>query len=444
MAEKVIGFDGTVKAGNERVDKTHNYASENAEIKSRTELREGIMDCASDEAIEYLSPYLGNISGPTVECDAEDLTPDDWQRRRRGDRTTGRKGTIGASASSHVMGTCPYSGPCTNLDLYHQILGDEIPDKEDDDASRQIFFDLGHFAEGWLQEWVEKNYPGHRVVIDTRIFCDQNRSWMTANLDFMLQKPDGSWVHGEFKTTNSMSAKTAYANGAIPPQYVTQLIQCQHLLNVDESLLVCAVLTQNAYALKKEDMNNPAFNFGNFVERVICRTYIRDLDAEMNQIKAMDDFWVNHILPEIPPKPNSKSSANNIAAVNRWIGVANPKAPVLKLPKNYVERCEEVVEAQNEVQRLKKLLAAAESRVDELSIPLMTIMDESVKGSCMAEDGTMYRIDYKGTPGRDSFDLKLLKANRPTLYKELLDAGYVKLGKKQSSRKLKISIAEEW
>ena len=437
MAKK--SFDGTNKASVTSSNRV-NYAKANAKIKSRKELRAKILASADPESVASLAidKYIVDIEG-----NAAQLTAEEWHNRRYGNRALGTLGTIGASSSSHVMGCCPYNSGCTNVDLYHEILGDTPAYEEPVDPGRQHIFDVGHAAEAWLQKKMQELYPGCNVYIDTRIYRDPKRPWMTANLDFMMQLSDGAWVHGEFKTTNPFSAYDAYANNGIPPQYKTQLIQCQHLLNVDESRLICAVMKPTIEKVPSEQLFDPRFDFSKFVDSIITRTYIRDLDDEANQMHAMDDFWFNHVLPEIEPQIVGTAKQVN-AAIKKWTGESDTSLPPVDLPDSFADKCQKVYEAQERVNSINKELRDAKAEVERLGMELKQRLGKATEGECdsLVYQNHYYRVNYTPTKGRVSFKGDLLKAANLKEYNDLVDKGYIIPAKKEAGRSFSVDLVE--
>ena len=437
----MASFDGTNKGSGISVTNV-DYAAENKKVASRQDLRDNIIMIANPESVKALDINNYKIG---VEGDAADMTKEQWHNRRYGNRALKRLGTIGASASSHVMGCCPYNSSCTNFDLYHEVLGDTpaVPDEED--SKRQHIFDVGHGAEEWLQKKMQEMYPYSKVIVDTRIYNDPKRPWMTANLDFMMQLSDGGWIHGEFKTTNVFAnPREAYGPDnapRIPPQYQTQLIQCQHLLNVDESRLVCAVMKPSIEKVPSEVLLNPSaypkFNFEDFVVDVIVRPYFRDLDIEKKQMDAMDDFWYGHVLPEIEPTIVGNSAQVN-AAIRRWKGYAKQKTPIM-LPTELASQCAAVCLAQNEVIKLNKKLKMAQKAEDAATALLKQVLGTVQIAECH-DAANAYRVEFEPTKGRVSFKGDKLKYENPNLYDELVDKGYVIPAKKEAGRTFSVSL----
>lgn len=428
-------YDGTGKGEVRNLNVSTDYQWENLHVASRMRLRDAIIEKASEEAIAYLK-LDEHIT--TIECDARELTPSQWQARRSGNKATGRLGTVGASTSGAILGVSPYIGG-TKLDAYHKIVGtpEEVPDAED--PARQHIFDVGHLAENYLQKLMESYYPGCEIWVDSRIYCHPDKSWMTSNLDFMLKNSDGGWIHGEFKTTNPFSAKE-WDNGQIPPQYKSQIIQNQHVLNVDESRIVCAVLSPTIAKVPVEQLANPNFDFGKFVEKIIIRNYVRDLDEEYEQMKLMDDFWYNNVLPEIEPAL-AGSEAQIEAAIRKWRGYGKANTSI-SIESGLSSLCDELVKKQERIKELKTEIKRLEKDVESSSAPLKLMMGSNVLGLCADDDDPdiVYRVEYKPVKGRDSFKASALKGDDPELYESLIQRGYLTPAKAESSRSFSVKL----
>lgn len=324
-------FDGSSK-GFAGIGQNINY-HEAIETPHMKHVIEQAMRNASPEAIAFLDPL--HPKKPD-RIDASGLTEEEWKRRR--------VRSIGSSAASHVFGECPYPGT-TNLDLYYEKTGQvppptkleaelaELCDKYGIDPSmpdskkRQWYFDFGHIAEDIMHRYCEYLWPGHELIVDTNIYSSPARPFLTANLDRMMKLRDGSYIHVEFKTASAenkdgwrkpvLDPNTGeyFEEWAIPQHYKRQLIQCQHIMGVWESVLVVMF-----------DRDN-----------IIPITYYRDLDEEMYQVKVCEDFWMNHVLTRVPPDLLLGDPKNLASCIRRYSGEADAALQTVSLPREFLE-----------------------------------------------------------------------------------------------------------
>lgn len=373
-----MGFDGSNKGD---VGCGQNIAYHLATSPDYENLKSKIMAKASPEAIAYLDPL--NYQGPKVIVDASMLTPEEWQAMR--------KNSIGSSAASHVFGDSPYPG-CTNLDLYNEKVGvpPTVVESEEDRVRKELLFDYGHRMEGYLQKYTQLHWPRGQLIIDTNVYADPQRPFLTANLDGMLRLSTGEYVHIEYKTTSEFG-DDAYKNGAIPPHYKRQLIQCQHIMGVWKSYLIVALSR----------------------DKILVRSYERDLDEEMEQIIEEEDFWVNHVLARIPPEP--KGPVDNIVTCIKKYEQNN--GPVVNLDPMLCQQLQEAAQYEAQMASLRKELKLMDELRKKALVPVMAAMGASE--SATATDGkTTFNISWKPQAGRKSCDYERLKLDYPEIYDE--------------------------
>lgn len=381
-----MGFDGTNKA-----DAGHgqNIAYHTISSPAMEKIKAEVMAKASPEAIAYLDPL--NYPGPQVIVDASTLSSDEWQSMR--------SQSIGSSAASHVFGESPYPNT-TNLDLYYEKIGVPriVDDTKEDKEARERYFLYGHLMEEYLDLVARQKWPRSKIIVDTNIYADPKHPFLTANLDRMMQLSDGSWIHVEFKTTSEYGEE-AYANNAIPQHYKRQLIQCQHIMGVWKSRLMCALSR----------------------DRIIVRDYVRDLDEEMHQIKGEKDFWYNNVLAHIPPEPLGKPG-NVIETLNHYNGFGNPANPELIFGQNDFAAVQKYMALTKQVAALEAQVKALKAEKEKALIPISMLMSDATKA--YASDGVhAYELIYKERKARAKFNDELFKIDYPDLYEQYTSVG---------------------
>lgn len=379
---KVLSFDGTDKAaaGHAQNIPYWDDVSPWAEAAKQRALAK-----ASPEAIRF---WKKSIEKPPMRFDASGLTEAQWQARR--------KDSIGSSAASHVTGDCPFQG-CTPFDLYNEKIGNKPLFVMSDEEARQRedLLDFGHAMEPYLRKWLQRHCPNSRLLVDTNIYTDSERPYLTANLDGMLQLSDGSWIHIEFKTANK-KARQAYDNESIPLYYRRQLVHCQHILNVWTSRIVVM--------FDRDD--------------ILIREYERDLDFEMEQILEMEDFWENHVIPHIPPALNRGPAANVLKAVRNYAGPANASADPIQLPRDTFDNVAEVAAINKELTDLNARQKALETlRSQKISEVVQDMNNET--SAVVSNGSTTYQISYKPQKARTTVDLEVLKNDFPLVYQKV-------------------------
>ena len=382
----MASFDGTSKSSEGRGQNIAYHTFTSPEMEK---LKAEVMAKASPEAIAYLDPL--NYQGPKVLVDASTLTGDEWQAMRQN--------SIGSSAAGQVFGDCPYPN-CTSLDLYYNKIGQPrmIEDSDADKEARERYFLYGHLMEEYLHLVTRQKWPNSKLLIDTNIYADPLRPYLTANLDGMMQLSDGSYIHVEYKTTSEFGEE-AYANDTIPPHYKRQLIQCQHIMGVWKSRLICALSR----------------------DKIIVRDYVRDLDEEMYQIKAEEDFWVNHVLAHIPPVPMGPPD-HIVQTVRNYSGLGNTAIPSMELNPDLMTDAERLFDITQQMSSLNSQLKSLEKLKSSAMISLASAMGQGTKGF-VTDGNKRYEITWKPRKGRKSCNMELLQLDHPDIYAQYVSEG---------------------
>ena len=213
------------------------------------------MAMATPEAVAFCDP--DNYQGPDIEVDASTLTEEQWQARRADH--------LGGSDISAIFGENHFK---TNLDLYYAKTG-KVPAVPEEESSASRLNKLwGHISEEYVDAWLSEKYPYNDIITDTNIYAMPGRPYITANIDRMMRKPDGSYCLVEIKTTSPFN-KAAWENGNIPIPYIYQVRTYMAILGVWECVVVCMFDR----------------------DTLIANTIKRDLDEEMRIIQGCEDFW---------------------------------------------------------------------------------------------------------------------------------------------------------
>lgn len=391
----MASFDGTSKSAE---GKGQNIAYHKFTSPAMGKLKAEVMAKASPEAIAYLDPL--NYQGPKVIVDASTLTDAEWQEMR--------KESIGSSAVSQVFGDCPYPDT-TNLDLYYSKIGQPkvVPETKEDKEKKERMFLYGHLMEEYLHLVTRQMWPKATLLIDTNIYADPKRPFLTANLDGMMQLSDGSYIHIEYKTTSEYGEE-AYANGAIPPHYKRQLIQCQHIMGVWKSRLIVALSRDN----------------------IIVRDYVRDLDEEMEQVMEAENFWKNTVLAHIPPEPIG-NPAHVVQTIRNYTGLGNTAIPETTLNPSIMKDVAQYADITSHISVLNNQVKVLERLKDQSMISIAAAMGQGTKGY-VTDGKKAYAISWKPQKGRVSCNTKLLQLDFPDIY-----AQYCSTGKETRPMKIK-------
>lgn len=195
---------------------------------------------------------------PSVLIDTENLSKEDWLGYRR----LG----IGGSDAAAVMGLSPF---CTKRDLYYDKTG--IQPVLDEEESNWVAKEVGHRLEDLVAEIFSKK-TGLPVRPAQKMFKHPLYPFMLADVDFLIDLPDGSIGILECKTTN-YNCQDKWAGDSVPVNYEYQGRHYMAVLNVNKVFFACL--------------------YGNNENEFIIRQMERDLDIEADLIAEEEFFW-NH------------------------------------------------------------------------------------------------------------------------------------------------------
>lgn len=182
------------------------------------ELYNEAMAEASPEAVKFCNP--DGYNGPEIEVDASTLTEDQWQARRADH--------LGGSDISAIFGANKFK---TNLDLFYAKTGKQPIVPEEETSQSRLNKLWGHISEEYVDAWLSERYPYNDIITDTNIYSMPGKPYITANIDRMMRKPDGSYCLVEIKTTSSFN-KAEWENGNIPIPYIYQVRTYMAILGV--------------------------------------------------------------------------------------------------------------------------------------------------------------------------------------------------------------------
>lgn len=141
---------------------------------------------------------------PLVLVETSELPREEWLAyRRRG---------IGGSDAAAVLGISPFM---TGRDLYYDKLGISAAADDENWVAKEI----GHRLEPLVAEIFSKR-TGLKVFQKKFMFQHPQYPWMLADLDYLVELPDGSIAILECKTSTSNSSENWwYAGKEIVPAY---------------------------------------------------------------------------------------------------------------------------------------------------------------------------------------------------------------------------------
>lgn len=358
------------------------------------------MAMATPEAVAFCDP--DNYQGPDIEVDASTLTEDQWQARRADH--------LGGSDISAIFGENHFK---TNLDLYYAKTG-KVPAVPEEESSASRLNKLwGHISEEYVDAWLSEKYPYNDIITDTNIYAMPGRPYITANIDRMMRKPDGSYCLVEIKTTSPFN-KAAWENGNIPIPYIYQVRTYMAILGVWECVVVCMFDR----------------------DTLIANTIKRDLDEEMRIIQGCEDFWMGNVLPHFPPVPLGEPEAA-LDTIHKYAGDADKKAPSKVLDKSFADICSKYSKVRAERDAARMTFEALDKQCKDMIVPIAAAMGTSILAETTGLDGTRWLLKYAPRMSRAGVDMKKLEALYPKAYNDCF------IPQKESSRIFTLKAANK-
>lgn len=275
--------------------------------------------------------------------------------------------------------------------IYHGKIGSDFVLNEKDDPGMEFIFDFGHKVEPLVIDEFCRRSGAHRVP-ETRMFAHKDYPFLTANIDQIVQFPDGRYFVFEAKTTTFWN-KDKWENGQVPRCYIPQCRKYPLVLNDDR---ICGTFI--------------GCIFGNTPSDFYCSFIDRDKEKEQEQMETEVEFWTTYVLGcEEPPSSQVPDLDLNMAKLKA--GKAEPDVPPIQFP---VEEFGSILSSYNSLQAD---LTAANKRVDViqsnmkiLSAKLIEALGSATEGRCPCPE------DLAPVPG---FEYEFVVSNKPRSRKEV-------------------------
>ena len=161
---------------------------------------------------------------PQILVGTEGLPREQWLEYRR-------KG-IGGSDAAAVLGISPFR---TGRDLYY----DKLNIVTADDAENWVQLEVGTLLEPLVAK-IFAHKTGYKIYRRPFMFRHPQYPWMLADLDYMVELPDGTSAILEIKTTNYNAKDNWWYNGEeiVPIYYESQGRHYMAVMNIDRLLLL--------------------------------------------------------------------------------------------------------------------------------------------------------------------------------------------------------------
>ena len=213
-----------------------------------------------------------------------------------------RRKWLGGSDIASVFGVSPWKSA---LELYEEKTAEvyEVPVVE---PEREKLYRRGKKLEPWVMELLEEE-RGITIFKKNQRYSDDEFPWMACEVDFEFVNDLGSICNGEVKTVNAFAAGDWGEQGTddIPLYYCLQTLWGLMIKRERPMALVGALIGADdlrVYEVQRDD----------------------ELIAEMRKRALV--FWNEHVIPRIPPPPQTNEDANRLLrSFNGFISVGSPE-----------------------------------------------------------------------------------------------------------------------
>lgn len=298
---------------------------------------------------------------PQIFADTSKMTREEWlQTRRNG---------IGGSEAAIIMGVSPFA---TRRDLYYDKIG-KIPVKIDPEEENWVAKAVGNRLEE-LVAMIFAKKTGFEVYPDKYMYQHPLYPFMKADLDFLIELPDGSIAILECKTCN-YNSQFKWKDGKVPINYEWQ---CRHYMavkNINTVYIACL--------------------YGNNEGEFFIRKIERDLDLEEQLIEAEVNFWVNHVLAGVEP-PYEEAPDQVLESIRSYVGTPDKSMPELALDCGMKDKLERYLELAEKKAKLEAEKKEIETEQKALSIPIVEKMGQGCK-AVLQDGGDVFRVTYNPT-----------------------------------------------
>lgn len=369
-------------------------------------------DCGAEELAAWVqscddgSPVPHRLEWPNaiVVVDCAFLTTKEWEMIRH----LG----IGGSDDASVMGTSIYKNA---QETYHDKVWSPMlmPASES-----QAVFDRGHFLEDNVVDAFLKLTDFKRIP-ETRMFRSKKYPHALADIDAIIQAPDGRLFVFEAKTTVAENY-AAWEDDKIPRSYVNQIRHYPAVLADDRihGAYIGCIFTVDLIA--GGIYIGSSFSY----EQFVARTLERNVQAEAQQLQHIEDWWETYVEHGVEPPPSSIPS-DDIAVIRQFhSGPADPNQPVLDLTPEASQHwkvIEEYMQVTDDKSIHQKVVKSLDDRQKQLQKVFMNRMLNVVEARIDLPSGDEY-YEIKWAPRKQTtVDLEKLKIAFPEAYQKCVE-----------------------
>ena len=323
---------------------------------------------------------------PRVLVDTAKLSRDDW--------LTWRREGIGGSDAAAILGISPFR---TARDLYYDKMGIAV----DADDTNWVAMEMGNLLEPLVARIFAKK-TGLKIYQRKAMFQHPKYPWMLADLDYLVDLPDGKTAILEIKTTNYNARDNWWYNGKeiVPIYYESQGRHYMCVMNIDRVYFCCL--------------------YGNTEDEAIIRHLDRDMDYEEELIALEETFWKENILAKVPP-PYTEDGDLILESLRRQLGPNEKDAPVLSMSLSQAALVKRYLELQQQKEQISTKTNDLEDEIKRVKALIIESLGNSSKAT-FEDQGINYTVTYNPIrkTGISKDNLERMKEVYPEIYSEYI------------------------
>ena len=321
---------------------------------------------------------------PRALVDTAELSREEWLEWRR-------KG-LGGSDAAAVLGISPFR---TARDLYYDKLGISV----EADESNWVALEMGNLLEPLVARIFAKK-TGLNISKWKAMFQHPLYPWMLADLDYVVDLPDGTKAILEIKTTNYNARDNWWYNGKeiVPIYYESQGRHYMAVMNIDRVYFCCL--------------------YGNTEDEAIIRHIDRDPDYEAELVMLEETFWKEHVLAKAPP-PYTEDGDLILESLRRQFGPNEKDEPVMTMSLSQAALVKRYLELQQQKEQMSTETGELESEIKRVKALIIESLGHSSKAT-FADQGVDYTVTYNPIrkAGISKENLERMKEVYPEIYSE--------------------------
>ena len=199
--------------------------------------------------------------------------------------------------------------------------------------------------------------------------------WMLADLDYLVELPDGSNAILEIKTTNYNARENWWYNGEeiVPVYYESQGRHYMSVMNLDRVYFCCL--------------------YGNNEDEVIIRHLDRDYAYESELIALEDAFWNDHVQKHHARRTIRKAATSSCRVCRDGKALTEETCRRQRSAHRSVTQIHQYLQLQEEKNALAKQVTQLDTQMQQLKGLLVSELDGKDCATC-ADGEQSYVISY--------------------------------------------------